>query len=203
MKDFESARRELLGAFAAKGVSEGTTFVLETDEPAYLSLRPFDHYGDLDSAGARQKAIDDAVGEATLSRLDGITHSTLVPPHKNEVWSLQSSLSYAPAGGPTLDSATAGRLVEDEVMPEKDDAYDHAIEREVHALEEAHFPVSRVVYVSAYGTGRYVTLWLAAKSGDLDLPHPDDAKAEEATARGSAEQEIIHAIRLRQDLGSK
>jgi hypothetical protein len=203
MPEFESARRELLAAFAAKQVSEGTTFVLETDEPAYLSLRPFEHYADLDVAGTRQKAVDDAVGEATLARLDAITHATLVPPHKNEMWSLQSSLSYAPPGGPTFDSAALGRIVEAEVMPEKDDDYDKAIEREVHALESAHFPVSRVVYVSAYGTGRYVTMWLAARQSELEAALPDDAKTEEAAARGLAEQEIVHALRVRHDLGSR
>jgi len=201
--EFESARRELLAAFAAKRVSEGTTFVLETDEPAFLSLRPFEHFAELDGAGARQKVVDDAVGEDTLLRLDSITHKTLVPPHKNEVWSLQRSLTYAPPGGPGLDTAIAGRLVEDEVMPDKDDGYDRAVEREVRALTNAHYPVSRLVYVSAYGTGRYVTLWLAAQASDLELPSPDEAKAEEATARSLTEQEVVRAVRVRQDLGSR
>jgi hypothetical protein len=88
-------------------------------------------------------------------------------------------------------------------MPEKDDEYDHAIEREVHVLESAHSPVSRIVYVSAYGTGRYETLWLAIRQSDLDTPLPDDAKTEEAAARGLAEQQIVHNLRVRQDLGSR
>jgi hypothetical protein len=202
-EDFESARRELLAAFSAKKVSEGTTFVLETDEPAYLSLRPFESYADLDSAGLRQRLLDEAVGEATLKRLDDRTHATLVPPHKNEMWSFQSALSYAPAGGPRLDSAGLGRMVEDEVMPANDDAYDKAIEAEVHALTDAHFPASRIVYVSAYGSGRYVTLWLASRPTELESPLPADAQAQEAIAKGLAEQQIVRAIRVRPDLGSR
>jgi hypothetical protein len=201
--DFESARRELLAAFAAKNVSEGTTFVIETDEPAFLSLRPFDHYADLDAAGAAQKVVDDAVGEATLARLDAITHATLVPPHKNEMWSLQTALTYSPAGGPTLATAKAGRLVEHEVMPEKDDAYDAAVTRETHALEAAHYPVARVVYVSAYGSGRYVTLWLASRREELDAPLPPGAWSEEANVRAAASDETTHGIAVRQDLGSR
>jgi hypothetical protein len=203
VSDFESARRELLAAFAAKDVSEGTTFVLQTDEPAYLSLRPFERYADLDAAGAQQKAVDAAIGEDTLARLDAITHATLVPPHRNEMWSLQTALTYAPAGGPTLATGKAGRLVEDEVMPEKDDAYDGAITREVGALAAAHYPVARVVYVSAYGTGRYVTLWLASRPEDLDAPLPADASSEEAKARSLASDEAQHGIVVRQDLGSR
>jgi hypothetical protein len=203
MADFESARRELLAAFAAKRVSEGTTFVLLTDEPAYLSLRPFDHYADLDGAGAAQKVVDDAIGEATLARLDGITHATLVPPHKNEMWSLQSALTYRPPGGPTLATAKVGRLVENEVMPEEDDAYGEAITREIHALAEAHYPVTRVVFVSAYGSGRYVTLWLASSREDLEKRLPADAWNEEAKARSAATEQTEHTLVVRADLGSR
>jgi len=201
--DFEASRRELLAAFAAKNVSEGTTFVLQTDEPAYLSLRPFERYADLDDAGAKQKLAFDAVGEATLARLDAITHATLVPPHKNEMWSLQTSLTYSPPGSPTLATAKVGRMVEHEVMPDKDDAYGEAVTREVHALAEAHYPVTRAVYVSAYGSGRYVTLWLASRPEDLSTPLPADAGSEEAKARSASVDEKEHAILLRHDLESR
>ncbi len=201
--DFESARRELLAAFALKGVREGTTFVLETDEPAYLSLRPFERYADLDAEGARQKVVDDAVGETTLARLDAITHATLVPPHKNEMWSLQTALTYLPPDGPTLATAKVGRMVEHEVMPEKDDAYDAAVTKETRALAEARYPVARVVYVSAYGSGRYVTLWLASRKEDLDAPLPADVSAEEAKARSATSDELQHAVLVRQDLSSR
>ena len=201
--DFESARRELLAAFAAKSVSEGTTFVLETDEPAYLSIRPFDHYADLDAEGARQKLAFDAVGEATIARLDGITHLTLVPPHRNEMWSLQTALTYTPPGAPTLATAAVARMVEHEVMPDKDDTYGEAVTREVHALADAHYPVTRAVYVSAYGTGRYVTLWLASRREDLGIPIPTDASAEEAKARSASAAETEHAMVARSDLGSR
>jgi hypothetical protein len=203
MADFESARLELLAAFAAKNVREGTTFVLETDEPAYLSLRPFERYADLDDAGAIQKRADDAVGEVTLARLDGITHATLVPPHKNEMWALQSALTYTPPGGPTLATAKVGRLVEHEVMPEKDEPYGEAVTREIQALTEAHYPVSRVVFVSAYGSGRYVTLWLASRREDLLAPLPADASAEEAKARSASVDETTHGVVVRPDLGSR
>jgi hypothetical protein len=203
MSDFESARKELLAAFASKGASEGTTYVLETDEPTYLSLRPFEQWAELDGAGARQKQLDDAVGAETLARLDAVTHATLVPPHRNEMWSLQTSLTYAPAGGPTLGTATLGRLVEHEVMPERDDAYGEAVTREVHALTEAHYPVTRAVYVSAYGSGRYVTLWLAASRGDLETRLPPAAWNEEAKARSASSDEVQHTLLVRTDLGSR
>jgi hypothetical protein len=201
--EFESARHELLLAFASKHVSEGTTFVLETDEPAYLSLRPFEHYADLDAAGARQKAVDEAVGEATLARLDATTHATLVPPHKNEIWSLEKSLTYVPPGGAALDTGAFGRIAFEEVMPEKDDAYDKAIASEVQSLADARAPVSRIVYVSAYGTGRYVTLWLALRAADLDAPLPDEARAQEKAARALATDAVVHGVRVRPDLGSR
>jgi hypothetical protein len=201
--EFESVRRELLAAFATKHVSEGTTFVLETDEPTYLSLRPFEHYAELDAAGARQKEVDDAVGEATIARLDAMTHATLVPPHKNEIWSLEKALSYVPPGGAALDTGAFGRVTFDEVMPEKDDAYDKAIATEVEVLSAARAPFSRIVYVSAYGTGRYVTLWLALRAADLEALLPEEARVQEKTARALASDSVVHGVRVRPDLGSR
>jgi hypothetical protein len=193
----------MLAAFTSKGVSEGTTFVLETDEPTYLSLRPFERYADLDDQGAKQKLAYDAVGEATVARLDGVTHGTLVPPHKNEMWSLQSALTYTPPGGATLATAKVGRMVQSEVMPDKDDAYGEAVTREVHALAEAQYPVTRAVYVSAYGSGRYVTLWLAMSQEDLTTKLGRDAWSEEARARAASSDESEHSILMRHDLESR
>jgi len=203
MADFEAPRRELLAALHTKNVSEGTTFILETDEPAYLSIRPFDHYADLDTEGARQKLAFDAVGEATMARLDGITHATLVPPHRNEMWSLQTALTYTPTGAATFATAAVARMVEHEVMPDKDDAYGEAVTRETRALADAHYPATRAVYVSAYGTGHYVTLWLASRREDLVIPLPTDASAEEAKARSASAAETEHAVVVRSDLGSR
>jgi hypothetical protein len=143
------------------------------------------------------------VGEATLARLDAVTHATLVPPHRNELWSLQAALLYLPPGGPTFATAKAGRLVEDEVMPERSDAYEEAVTGESRALADARFPVSRVVYISAYGSGRVITLWLAARREDLDLALPQPAGELETKARATAAEETVRAFVVREDLGSR
>ncbi len=201
--EFESARLELLAALAASKVSEGTTYVVQTDEPAYLSLRPFEHYADLDGAGARQEAVDRAVGAETLARLDTRTHGALVPPHSNELWSYRESFSYAAPGLPTLANATVGRLVEDEVMPARSDDYESAVVEEVRALAAAHHPVAVLSFVSAYGTGRHETLWLAFERADLEAALPADVLAAQARATAAADRQVVHNVSMRADLGSR
>ena len=72
---FEDARRQLLTAYAAKGLNEGTTTIIETKDdegrPEFLSIRPFGPYADIDklndAAAARAAAIG---GELESSRRD-------------------------------------------------------------------------------------------------------------------------------------
>ena len=199
---FELARRKLLAEYRFHGVTEGPTFVLETEEPAYLSLRPFDRYSDLDRIVLQQAALDEAIGADMLAKLDERTHATLVPPHANEIWSYRGAMSYAPTGLAVLASASVGRLVEHQVMPADDDEYAKAVEEETLALRKSGHPVSRLLFFSAYGSGRYETLWLADERASLDLPLPGEAASAETKARTRAQRELVHNVVVRRDLGT-
>ncbi len=52
VSQFEDARRQLLAAYAARGLNEGTTTLLETKDdegrPEFLSVRPFGAYAEID-----------------------------------------------------------------------------------------------------------------------------------------------------------
>jgi hypothetical protein len=168
---FEDARRQLLAAYAAQSLNEGTTTLLETKDdegrPEFLSLRPFGAYAEIDKLNEAAAARAAAIGKQ-LDRLDAMTHATLVPPHANEIWLLHPELSYVPAGAPGEADASAARLVEEAVAPPAGDDYEAAVKGVVEALARAKSPVVRLAFTSSYGTGNYVTLWLARSPGELD-----------------------------------
>ncbi len=168
---FEEARRQLLAAYSAQGLREGTTTVIETKDdegrPEFLSVRPFGAYAEIDKLNDAAAARGLALGKE-LDRLDAMTHATLVPPHANEIWLLHPDLSYAPPGGPSEADATAARLTIETVAPTSGDDYETAVKAVVASLGRAKSGVTRLAFTSSYGTGDYVTLWLARSAAELE-----------------------------------
>jgi hypothetical protein len=168
---FEDARRQLLAAYAAQVVHEGTTTLIETKDddgrPEFLSLRPFGAYAEIDKLNDAAAARAAAIGKE-LDRLDAMTHATLVPPHASEIWLLRPELSYVPAGGATEADASAARITVAQVAPTSGDEYESAAKEVGAALVKEKSPVTRLAFTSSYGTGDYVTLWLARSAADLE-----------------------------------
>jgi hypothetical protein len=168
---FEEARRQLLAAYTAKGLHEGTTTLIETTDdegrPEFLSLRPFGAYAEIDKLNDAAAARAAAIGDE-LDRLDAMTHATLVPPHANEIWLLRLDLSYEPAGSPNEADATAARITIEEVAPARASEYEAAVKGVTGALGREKSPLGRLAFTSSYGTGAYVTLWLARSAADLE-----------------------------------
>jgi hypothetical protein len=207
---FEDARRQLLAAYAAKGLYEGTTILIETKDdegrPEFLSLRPFGAYAEIDKLNDTAAARANAIGK-DLDRLDAMTHATLVPPHANEIWLLHADLSYAPnTAAPTEADATAARLTFEEVAPTAADEYETAVKAVMVALAQAKVPVTRLAFTSSYGTGQYVTVWLARSASDLEAlggaTQPDVASALEKERAKTAKSSTRVAF-LRRELSTR
>lgn len=205
---FEDARRQLLAAYATRGLREGTTTLLETKDdegrPEFLSLRPFGPYAEIDRLNDAAAARAAAIGK-DLDRLDAMTHATLVPPHANEIWLLHPELSYVPAGAPGEADATAARLTIEEVAPTATDGYEAAVKGVTAALAQAKIPVTRLAFTSSYGTGAYVTVWLARSAADLEAlgggSQPEVARALEKE-RGATVKSTTRVAFVRRELSS-
>jgi hypothetical protein len=203
--DFEEARRQLLAAYAARAIKEGPTTVVETKDdegrPEFLSIRPFGTYAEIDKMNDAAAARAATLGK-DLDRLDAMTHATLVPPHANEIWLLHSDLSYVPPGGPTEGTATAARIVEDVVVPVAGDDYEEAVKAVVTALGRAKSPVTRLAFTSSYGTGSYVTLWLARSAAELDALASGDVGSALDRARAKTVKTATRVAFVRRELST-
>ena len=212
---FEDARRQLLAAYAAKGLNEGTTTLIETKDdegrPEFLSLRPFGAYAEIDKLNDAAAARGAALGK-DLDRLDAMTHATLVPPHASEIWLLHADLSYAPGGGnaPTEKDATAARLTIEQVAPAAGDEYEAAVKEVTLALARAKLPVTRLAFTSSYGTGEYVTVWLARSASDLEAlggatatPTPGDVASALEKERARTVKSSTRVAFVRRELSTR
>ncbi len=205
---FEEARRELLAAYAANGLREGTTTLLETkddqDRPEFLSLRPFAAYADIDKLNDAAAARGAAIGKE-LDRLDALTHATLVPPHANAIWLVRPDLSYSPAGAPGEADATAARILIEEVAPAASDEYEAAVKAVTAGLGRARSPLARIAFTSSYGTGEYVALWLGRSAADcagLD-GEPADVAAALEKERAQTVRSTTRTAFIRRELSSR
>jgi len=207
---FEDARRQLLAAYAANGLREGTTTVLETKDedgrPEFLSLRPFGAYAEIDKLNDAAATRGAALGKE-LDRLDALTHATLVPPHANAIWLLRPDLSYVPAGAPNEADANAARITFEEVAPTASDEYEAAVKEVTAGMARAKSPLARVAFTSSYGTGELVTLWLARSAADCATLDSGSAPADLASAlekeRSKTVKSATRVAFVRRELSSR
>jgi len=202
---FEEARRQLLADYAARSLNEGATTVIETKDddgrPEFLSLRPFGAYAEIDRLNDAAAARAVALGKE-LDRLDAMTHATLVPPHTNEIWLLHEDLSYAPAAAPREGDATAARIVEETVAPTGTGEYEKAVKGVVEALGRTRSPLARLGFTSSYGTGEYVTLWLARSPAEIEALGAGEVAGAIERARAVAVKSATRVAFVRRELST-
>jgi hypothetical protein len=155
---YEQARREWLSwTVGHHAVDPWGGLFLQVDRATFLTVRPFSRFAELDP-GPPPVPIDPQVQAHYNDRSD----ATLVPPHRNEIWVRQPELDYQPPR-PVSEQHAAGRIVFEQarLVPQGPDDYVEAWKEIRAALAETKHPVARITFLSQFGTGRYVSLWIA------------------------------------------
>jgi hypothetical protein len=166
-----------------KAVDPWGGLFLQVGKSSFLALRPFTRYADLDPAPA-PVPIDRQV----QARYNEGTDATLVPPHRNEIWLRQPDLEYQPAR-PVSEAGGVGRIVFEQArMPGNGpDEYLEAWKAVRAELTAAKYPVARIAFLSHFGTGRYVSLWVAPSAEAFArAPSIEEALARRLGPRASA-----------------
>lgn len=155
---YEQARRTWLAWIAEHGAADpwGGLF-LQVGKATFLTLRPFTRFADLDPAPAPVP-----IDPQAQARYNDGSDATLVPPHRNEIWLRQPQLDYQPAA-PVSEASGVGRIVFEEprMVGAGSDEYLEAWKVVRAELTRAKYPVARIAFLSQFGTGRYVSLWVA------------------------------------------
>ena len=155
---YEEARREWLAWIVEhKAVDPWGGLFLQVGKASFLVLRPFTRYADLDPSPA-PVPLDRQAQARYNERCD----ATLVPPHRNEIWLRQPELDYQPAR-PVSETVGVGKIVIEQarMTGSGPDEYLEAWKLVRAELARANDPVARIAFLSHFGTGRYVSLWIA------------------------------------------
>lgn len=124
----------------------GGTF-LQVGGATFFTLKSFTDWAELDAKSTAK--LDPKAQAAYNDRSD----AALVPPHHNEIWVREPSLD--------LPGELAGFGVISFDETKLDDTYDQAWAQIKTELIAAKYPIARVAFFSAYGSGKHVALWLA------------------------------------------
>ncbi|HTA65009.1 MAG TPA: hypothetical protein VK753_05850 [Xanthomonadaceae bacterium] len=159
---FEDARVQWLKVLADHHTTDGRGFFLQRDGNTLLTLRSFDSFTEYDALRAFRAAVGDRIGPSgeKAGQLYDLGDVAITSPHNTEVWSRSEESDYR-APGPALDEYTAGymQMVVEQV---RSDDYDAAWKEIRAALDQAKYPLSRIGFFSMIGSGRHISLWLAA-----------------------------------------
>lgn len=148
VKQYEDARRDWVAWTRAHAVADpwGGTF-LQVGGTAFYTLRAFTDWAELDVKAAAK--LDPAAQAAYNTRSD----DALVPPHHNEIWVRQPDLDLPGA------LAGYGKITFDEVKLGED--FEQAWAQIRTELVAAKYPLAKITFFSAFGSGRHISLWLA------------------------------------------
>jgi hypothetical protein len=155
---YEQARRTWLAWIVQhKAVDPWGGLFLQVGKATFLAVRPFTRYADLDPAPAPVQ-----IDRQVQARYNEGSDATLVPPHRNEIWLRQPELDYQPAR-PVNEAGGVGRIVFEQprMFGLGPDEYLEAWKVIRAELAGANYPVARIAFLSQFGTGRYVSLWMA------------------------------------------
>jgi len=145
---FEQARKDWVAWTRDHHVVDpwGGTF-LQVGGAAFYTLRAFTDWAELDVKSTAK--LDPKAQAVYNDRSD----DALVPPHHNEIWVREPALDLPG------DVAGYGMISFDEIK--LDDTYEKAWTEIRAELVAAKYPVARIAFFSAFGSGRHISLWLA------------------------------------------
>ena len=175
---FEDARTQWLKVLVDHHTTDGRGFFLQRDGNTLLTLRSFNSFTEYDALRAFRAAVAERIGAGgeKAGRQYDLGDVAITSPHNSEVWSRSEESDYR-AQGPALDEYTAGymQMVVEQV---RSDDYDAAWKEIRAALDQAKYPLSRIGFFSMIGSGRHISLWLAAdRAAFRNAGTPEEAVA--------------------------
>jgi hypothetical protein len=174
---FEEARRGWLKVLGAHHVSDGRGFFLQRSGTTFFTLRSFNSFSEYDALRAFRASVGERIGPEgeQAGQLYDRGDVALLAPHNSEVWTRLEDLDYR-APGPELSEYTAGYM--EMVVEQASEQYEEAWKQLRAALTEARYPLGRKAFFSSLGSGKHVSLWLAAnKEAFLRAGPPEQAVA--------------------------
>ena len=139
-----------------RAYQNGFTFAWVSDMP---------NFGYLDDSEARDKALNEMLGEGVLDRLEAGTAPAIVG-HHSEIWKFEPDLSYWPQDF-DASKMTAIKVSIDTVRPGKGETFQELVKEAAAAMRKTNAEVNWFAYSIPFGMGSYVFVSWAADNAAL------------------------------------
>jgi hypothetical protein len=171
LADFAAARKDWLAALRAHHTTDERGLFFQAGDHMLLTLWPFEAYADLDRRRTWAQQATASIEKAASDAYDQHSDVWLVAPHSSEIWAREPDLDCLAEDGPTNElEAFGGRVVFEllDPTPKSEEALEAAWKELAQALKRARYPLSRICFHSSYGSGQYVSFWVAKDKETLD-----------------------------------
>ncbi|NNE19667.1 MAG: hypothetical protein HKN10_14430 [Myxococcales bacterium] len=111
------------------------------------------NYGYLDEADARNKMLDEKLGEGVMSNLVAGANDAIVE-HHTEIWKYQADMSYIPEGF-DISAMTVVNVSTDSVRASMGKEFSELVKEAVAAMKKVNAPVNWFAYSIPFGKGDY------------------------------------------------
>jgi hypothetical protein len=153
MSAWEENNKQWVEAFSAAGIGAEMSWRGYQSGFTYAWVSDMPDYAFLDGQEARQKMLQEKLGEGKLAELEAGAAGAIVE-HSNEIWKYQSEMSYMPEGFSLAEMAAINVGVVD-VKPGMGEKYRALVKEAIEALAKVEAPINFFGYSTPYGEGSY------------------------------------------------
>ncbi|MDH3743781.1 MAG: hypothetical protein OES47_01620 [Acidobacteriota bacterium] len=150
---FEQNNKDWVEAFSAakagadfhwRGYQSGFTYAWVSDLPSYAFL---------DGNDAREKMLNEKMGEGKLEALEGGARGAIIE-HHNEIWKHEPDLTYQPEGF-SPEGMGAVEVTTVDIKPSMNKEYRELVKEAIAALKKIEAPINFLGNSTPYGEGSY------------------------------------------------
>lgn len=184
MQAFEKNNREWVEAFQSAKAGKEYYWRAYQSGFTYAWVADMPNFAYLDEGEAREKAVNEMLGEGTMEKLLAGNAPPIIE-HHTEVWKFEPELSYWPEGfDPSKMKAI--NVTIDSVKPGKGKAFRDLVTEAIAAMKKIEADTNWFAYSIPFGSGSYaIVSWAEDRAALHGGPNMGDLLTEALGAEGS------------------
>jgi hypothetical protein len=153
LQAFEENNKEWVEAFKAAGADAEYSWRAYQDGFTYAWVSDMPNFAYLDDGEAREKAIDEMLGEGTMEKLMAGNTPPIIE-HYTEIWKFEPDLSYWPEGF-DVSKMNAINVSTDSIKPGTGADFREMVKEVIAAMKKLEADVNWFAYSVPFGKGSY------------------------------------------------
>ena len=183
---FEENSKEWVEAFSSAKAGEDFYWEAYQSGSTYAWVSDMPNYAYLDQREAREKMLNEKLGEGKLDELEAGGAGAVVE-HFTEIWKYQPDMTYLPEGF-SPEGLTAVNVTVVDVKASMSKEYREVVKEAIAALKKVEAPINFFGYSTPFGEGSYAFVsWAKDRASLHSGPDVGDLLAEAVGGENSNE----------------